>query len=224
MLIGVPREIKTEEYRVGLVPATVSELVAKGHDVAVESGAGNGAGIRDDEYAAAGARIYATAERIYEAAKLIEVKEPLASERKKLRRGQMLFTYLHLAPDPEQARELLSSGVTAIAYETVTDPEGKLPLLAPMSKVAGRMAIQVAAHFLERPQGGRGILLGGIEGAAAAPSGLLHGAAAVRAVGSRYGFDGQAALRPSGSGRAWLQSQEAGAPQPCLPHLRVCGP
>ena len=176
MLIGVPREIKTEEYRVGLIPATVSELASRGHDIAVESGAGNGAGISDDEYAAAGARIYATADRIFEDAELIvKVKEPLAFERRKLRRGQMIFTYLHLAPDSEQANELLSSGVTAIAYETVTDPEGKLPLLAPMSKVAGRMAIQVAAHFLERPQGGRGILLGGIEGVAPARVAILGG-------------------------------------------------
>jgi len=176
MLIGVPKEIKTEEYRVALIPATVSELASRGHDIAVESGAGNGAGISDDEYAAAGARIYATAERIYEEAELIvKVKEPLASERKKLRRGQMIFTYLHLAPGPEQAKELLSSGVTAIAYETVTDPEGKLPLLAPMSKVAGRMAIQVAAHFLERPQGGRGILLGGVDGVASGKVAILGG-------------------------------------------------
>ena len=176
MLIGVPKEIKTDEYRVGLVPATVSELVSRGHNVAVESGAGNGAGIDDDEYAAAGARIYATAGRIFEEAELIvKVKEPLASERKNLRRGQMIFTYLHLAPDPEQAHELLSSGVTAVAYETVTDPEGRLPLLAPMSKVAGRMAIQVAAHFLERPQGGRGILLGGVEGVAPAKVAILGG-------------------------------------------------
>jgi alanine dehydrogenase len=176
MLIGVPKEIKTEEYRVALIPATVSELASRGHDIAVESGAGNGAGISDDEYAAAGARIYATADRIFEEAELIvKVKEPLASERKKLRRGQMIFTYLHLAPDPEQAKELLSSGVTAIAYETVTGPEGRLPLLAPMSKVAGRMAIQVAAHFLERPQGGRGILLGGVEGVAPAKVAILGG-------------------------------------------------
>ena len=209
MLVGVPKEIKTEEYRVGLIPETVSELVAKGHDVAVESGAGNGAGIGDDEYAASGARIYATAERIYEEAELIvKVKEPLASERKKLRRGRMIFTYLHLAPDPQQADELLSSGVTAIAYETVTDPEGKLPLLAPMSKVAGRMAIQVAAHFLERPQGGRGILLGGVEGVAPAQVAILGGgvvgsSAAEVAIG--MGADVTVIARSAGTIQSLLQ-------------------
>lgn len=165
MFIGVPKEIKTDEYRVGLIPLVVFELTSRGHRVAVESGAGQGAGIGDDEYAAAGARIYADADRIFEEADLIvKVKEPLAPERQKLRRGQIIFTYLHLAADPDQARDLLQSGVTAIAYETVTDSQGKLPLLAPMSVVAGRMAPQVAAHFLERPHGGRGILFGGAEG------------------------------------------------------------
>ena len=164
MLIGVPKEIKTDEYRVGLTPATIAELVARGHSVDVETHAGEGAGISDDEYAAVGARLVATADEIFQRAELIvKVKEPLASERQKLRRGQMIFTYLHLAADVEQANDLLASGVTAIAYETVTDEAGKLPLLTPMSKVAGRMAAQVAAHFLERPYGGRGILLGGID-------------------------------------------------------------
>jgi alanine dehydrogenase len=176
MLIGVPKEIKADEYRVGLVPATIKELTAKGHAVTVETRAGEGAGISDDEYAAAGARIVAGPDQIFSSAELLaKVKEPLASERKKLRRGQIIFTYLHLAPDPEQARELMASGVTAIAYETVTDVAGKLPLLAPMSKVAGRMAAQVAAHFLERPQGGRGILLGGIDGVPAAEVVVLGG-------------------------------------------------
>ena len=164
MLIGVPKEIKTDEYRVGLTPATIAELVARGHSVDVETHAGEGAGISDDEYAAVGVRLVATADEIFQRAELIvKVKEPLASERQKLRRGQMIFTYLHLAADPEQANDLLASGVTAIAYETVTDEAGKLPLLTPMSKVAGRMAAQVAAHFLERPYGGRGILLGGVD-------------------------------------------------------------
>ena len=164
MLIGVPKEIKADEYRVGLIPTTISELVAQGHEVAVETGAGQGAGISDDEYTAAGARIAATADEIFKQSQLIvKVKEPLASERMKLRRGQIIFTYLHLAPDPEQTCDLLKSGVTAIAYETVTDAAGKRPLLAPMSKVAGRMAPQVAAHYLERPYGGRGILLSGVD-------------------------------------------------------------
>ena len=176
MRIGVPKEIKADEYRVGLVPATVKELTAKGHEVIVETGAGEGAGIGDDEYAAAGAKIVARADEIFSQAQLlVKVKEPLASERKKLRRGQIVFTYLHLAPDPEQTRGLMEAGVTAIAYETVTDAGGKLPLLAPMSKVAGRMAAQVAAHFLERPQGGRGILLGGINGVPAAEVVILGG-------------------------------------------------
>ncbi len=176
MFIGVPKEIKTDEYRVGLTPASVKELTARGHRVAVETAAGAGAGIADQEYIAAGAEIMASAEQIFQRAELIvKVKEPLASERKQLRPGQIIFTYLHLAPDPEQTHDLMASGVTAIAYETVTDAAGKLPLLAPMSKVAGRMAPQVAAHFLQRPQGGRGILLGRIEGAPSAEVVILGG-------------------------------------------------
>lgn len=176
MLIGAPKEIKADEYRVGLVPATVRELTVRGHAVMVETLAGEGAGISDDEYAAGGAQIVANADEIFSRAELlVKVKEPLESERKKLRCGQIVFTYLHLAPDPEQTRELMASGVTAIAYETVTDAAGKLPLLAPMSRVAGRMAAQVAAHFLERPQGGRGILLGGIDGVPAAEVVILGG-------------------------------------------------
>ena len=176
MLIGVPKEIKTDEYRVSLTPATVKELTARGHRVAVETMAGAGAGIADQEYVAAGAEIMASADQIFQRAELIvKVKEPLASERKQLRRGQIIFTYLHLAPDLAQTRDLMASGVTAIAYETVTDATGKLPLLAPMSGVAGRMAPQVAAHFLQRPQGGRGILLGRIEGAPSAEVVILGG-------------------------------------------------
>jgi alanine dehydrogenase len=176
MFIGVPKEIKADEYRVGLVPETVKALVQRGHEVGVETMAGEGAGISDDEYAAAGAQIFARADPLLERAELIvKVKEPLAAERKGLRRGQIIFTYLHLAPDPEQARDLVSSGVTAIAYETVTDASGKLPLLAPMSKVAGRMAPQVAARFLERPQGGRGVLLGGVDDVAPANVVILGG-------------------------------------------------
>ena len=176
MFIGVPKEIKTDEYRVSLTPATVKELTARGHRVAVETMAGAGAGIADQEYLAAGADISTSADQIFQRATLIvKVKELLASERKQLRRGQIIFTYLHLAPDAEQTRDLMASGVTAIGYETVTDAAGKLPLLAPMSKVAGRMAPQVAAHFLQRPQGGRGILLGRIEGAPSAEVVILGG-------------------------------------------------
>ena len=164
MLVGIPREIKPEEYRVGLVPATVRELVDRGHRVEVEKRAGEGAGISDAEYAAAGAEILGAPEPIFARADLIvKVKEPLASERRQLRRGQTIFTYLHLAPDRAQAEDLLRSGVTAIAYETVTDTAGRLPLLAPMSKVAGRMAPQVAANLLQHFYGGRGILLGPID-------------------------------------------------------------
>ena len=176
MLIGVPREIKADEYRVALIPSTIRELVSHGHEVLVETCAGQGAGISDEEYAAAGAGIIATASEIFERAELIiKVKEPLVSERKRLQGGQIIFTYLHLAPDREQTNDLLQSGVTAIAYETVTDAAGNLPLLAPMSKVAGRMAAQVAAHFLERPYGGRGVLLGGVDEVAPAKIVVLGG-------------------------------------------------
>jgi len=169
MLIGVPKEIKVEEYRVGLTPESVRQLTAAGHRVLVESDAGGGIGAGDETYRAAGATIVARAAEIFGAAELIvKVKEPLAVERAMLRRGQALFTYLHLAPDPAQVRELVASGVTAIAYETVSAPDGSLPLLAPMSEVAGRMAVQVAAHHLERPHGGRGVLLAGASGVPAA--------------------------------------------------------
>jgi alanine dehydrogenase len=165
MRVGVPREIKDNEYRVGLVPATVRELTVRGHQAFVEKGAGLGAGLSDAEYAAAGAEILPNAEQVFERSDLIvKVKEPLVVERKRLRRGQALFTYLHLAPDPDQTRELIASGVTAIAYETVTDDHGKLPLLTPMSEVAGRMAAHVGANYLERPHGGRGVLMGGVPG------------------------------------------------------------
>lgn len=176
MFIGVPKEIKTDEYRVGLTPATVRQLTARGHPVVVETMAGAGAGVADQEYIAAGAEMVTSADQIFQRAELIvKVKEPLAAERKQLRRGQIIFTYFHLAPDPEQTHDLMASGVTALAYETVTDAAGKLPLLAPMSKVAGCMAPQVAAHFLQRPQGGRGILLGRIEGVPSAEVVVLGG-------------------------------------------------
>ena len=169
MLIGVPREIKVHEYRVGLTPESVRELAARGHRVMVEKSAGEGIGAGDGDYRTAGASIASTPEEVFAAAELIvKVKEPLAGERTRLRQGQALFTYLHLAPDPDQVRDLLRSGVIAIAYETVTSPTGGLPLLAPMSEVAGRMAVQVAAHYLERPSGGRGVLISGAAGIAPA--------------------------------------------------------
>ncbi|MGE0650419.1 MAG: alanine dehydrogenase [Alphaproteobacteria bacterium] len=167
MKIGVPKEIKVHEYRVGLVPALVAELARAGHEVVVEHGAGAGIGSTDADYEAAGARISPDAATVFAAAELIvKVKEPQAGEIAMLRRGQALFAYLHLAPDPDQTRGLMAAGVTAIAYETVTDSKGGLPLLAPMSEVAGRMAVQVGAHYLEKAQGGEGILLGGVAGVA----------------------------------------------------------
>jgi len=154
----------------------VREYVSHGHEVLVEAGAGTGAGLEDELYVAAGGRIVATAEEIFRDAELIvKVKEPLASERKRLRAGQVLFTYLHLAPDPEQTRDLLQSGVTAIAYETVTSPFGTLPLLTPMSEIAGRLAPQVGARYLERTSGGRGVLLGGVPGVPPADVVVLGG-------------------------------------------------
>ena len=165
MLIGVPREIKVREYRVGLVPASVREVVAHGHDVIVETCAGIGIGMTDAAYEAAGATIVETAEEVFERAELIvKVKEPQAIERNMLHKGQVLFTYLHLAPDPDQAHDLIESGATCIAYETVTSASGGLPLLAPMSEVAGRMSIQAGAYFLEKAHGGLGMLIGGVPG------------------------------------------------------------
>ena len=179
MLIGVPKEIKVEEHRVGLTPESVRQLTSMGHRVLVETDAGAGIGATDAEYRAAGAAIAAGPAEIFGAAELIvKVKEPLAPERARLRPGQALFTYLHLAPDPEQARALLASNAIAIAYETVSAPQGGLPLLAPMSEVAGRMAVQVAAHYLERPHGRRGVLLPGATGVPAA-SVLVLGAGVV---------------------------------------------
>jgi alanine dehydrogenase len=165
MLIGVPKEIKDNEFRVALVPSTVRELVARHHGVLVETQAGVGAGLTDADYAAAGAEIVPDADAVFARAELIvKVKEPLAVERAKLRRGQILFTYLHLAADRTLTEELMASGVTAIAYETVTSSQGSLPLLTPMSEVAGRMAPQVGAHCLQKENGGRGVLLGGVPG------------------------------------------------------------
>jgi alanine dehydrogenase len=165
MRIGVPKETKIHEYRVGLVPSSVRELVHAGHQILVEKGAGVGAGITDDAYRSVGAQIVDTADEVFATAELlVKVKEPQLPERKKLRPGQVLFTYLHLAPDPEQTRALQASGATCIAYETVTAPDGSLPLLTPMSEVAGRMAPQIGAACLEKVYGGRGVLLGGVPG------------------------------------------------------------
>ncbi len=165
MRIGVPKEIKTHEYRVGMTPASVRELIHHGHQVVVQTGAGTGIGHGDKDYMAVGATIVGSAAEVFKAADMIvKVKEPQPSEWPLLREGQLLFTYLHLAPDPEQAKGLVAAGCSAIAYETVTDGRGGLPLLAPMSEVAGRMAIQVGAHYLEKEQGGAGVLLGGVPG------------------------------------------------------------
>jgi alanine dehydrogenase len=176
MLIGVPKEIKNHEYRVGLTPASVQEFKTHGHQVMIEANAGLGIGSTDEDYLAAGAEIVDTPAEIFARAEMvIKVKEPQAVERKMLREGQVLFTYLHLAPDPEQTRDLIASGATCIAYETVTDGHGGLPLLAPMSQVAGRMSIQAGAHSLERAHGGEGILLGGVPGVAPAKVVVIGG-------------------------------------------------
>lgn len=165
MLIGVPKEIKVREYRVGLTPTSVRELTAIGHEILIESGAGAGIGMNDADYERAGGTIAASARDIFERAEMIvKVKEPQPAERKLLRRGQVLFTYLHLAPDPEQTADLIESGAVCIAYETVTSSTGGLPLLAPMSEVAGRMSVQAGAYFLEKAHGGHGVLLGGVPG------------------------------------------------------------
>ncbi len=165
MLIGCPTEIKPQEYRVGLMPAAAAEAVHRGHKVLVQSGAGLGSGFTDADYLAVGAEIAPDAKTVFDRAEMIvKVKEPQPAERAMLRRGQVLFTYLHLAPDPEQTRDLLNSGVTAIAYETVTDARGGLPLLAPMSEVAGRLAPQMGAWALQKANGGEGVLLGGVPG------------------------------------------------------------
>ena len=189
MKIGVPKEIKVHEYRVGLVPSSVRELVHNGHEVVVEKGAGVGAGQTDEAYTQAGAKIADTAEEVFAVADmLVKVKEPQAVERKRLRPGQVLFTYLHLAPDPAQARDLQNSGATCIAYETVTASDGSLPLLTPMSEVAGRMAPHVGANCLEKVRGGRGVLLGGVPGVPPADvvilgAGVVGSNAALIAVG-----------------------------------------
>ena len=179
MRIGVPREIKTYEYRVGMIPASVREAIEQGHEVIVQANVAVRQGIADEDYRRVGAKIAATAEDVFgEAELIVKVKEPQPAEIALLREGQTLFTYLHLAPDPAQAKALMKSGVTAIAYETVTNVRGALPLLSPMSEVAGRMAIQAGAHCLEMEQGGRGMLLGGAAGVAPAKVVVLGGGVA----------------------------------------------
>jgi len=179
MHIGVPREIKPQEFRVGLVPASVRELVGRGHRVVVESGAAEGIGVTDDDYRVAGASVVDTAEAVFAATDMIvKVKEPQPRECAMLRANQVLFTYLHLAPDPDQAAALKRSGCVAIAYETVTSASGGLPLLAPMSEVAGKMAVQVGAHHLEKAHGGMGLLLGSVTGVEAAQVLILGGGVA----------------------------------------------
>ncbi|TWH91412.1 MULTISPECIES: alanine dehydrogenase [Sphingobium] len=176
MIVGTVREIKNHEYRVGLTPESVHELAAHGHEVLVESGAGEGIGAHDALYERAGARIVPAAADIFATAEMIvKVKEPQTDERAMLRSGQILYTYLHLAPDPEQTRDLIASGATCIAYETVTDDSGGLPLLKPMSQVAGRMSIQAGATALEKANGGRGVLLGGVPGVLPAKVAVIGG-------------------------------------------------
>jgi len=191
MRIGVPKEIKNHEYRVGLVPAGVRELVAAGHQVSVQSSAGAGIGVEDAAYVTAGAKIVATAKEVFDGSDMVvKVKEPQLAECKMLRPGQILFTYLHLAADAAQANALMASGATAIAYETVTAPNGSLPLLTPMSEVAGRMSVQVGAASLQKANGGLGVLLGGVPGVPPAKVVVLGGgvsgtSAAEIAVGMR---------------------------------------
>jgi alanine dehydrogenase len=191
MRVGVPKEIKVQEYRVGLTPASVAELVAAGHEVIVETRAGLGIDFSDQDYVDVGSRIVGSPAEVFAASDMIfKVKEPQASEIALLEPRHLLFTYLHLAPDPEQTRGLMASGATCIAYETVTARDGSLPLLKPMSEVAGRMSIQVGAHYLEKEQGGRGVLLGGVPGVAPARVTILGGGiagvnAAQMAVGMR---------------------------------------
>jgi len=176
MRIGCPKEIKPQEFRVGMTPNAVREAVTHGHEVVVETSAGVGSGFPDADYVEAGARVVDTAEEVFATAGMIvKVKEPQSIERSRLREGQLLFTYLHLAPDPEQTRDLLASGVTAIAYETVTDRAGGLPLLAPMSEVAGRLAPQMGAWTLQKANGGRGVLMGGVPGVGPAKVTVIGG-------------------------------------------------
>jgi alanine dehydrogenase len=213
MRIGVPKEIKVHEYRVGLTPASVREAVAHGHQVLVEHDAAARQGISDDDYRRAGATVVGTAQEVFASADLIvKVKEPQPAEIAWLRDGQALFTYLHLAPDPKQAKALMASGVTAIAYETVTNPHGGLPLLAPMSEVAGRMAIQAGAHCLEMEQGGRGMLLGGVAGVAPVKVTVLGGGVAgINAARMAIGLEAMVTVIDINVERLYAIDQQFGA-------------
>jgi alanine dehydrogenase len=213
MRIGVPREIKVHEYRVGMTPGSVREAVAHGHEVYVERNAAVRQGIADSDYERAGAKLLTSAGEIFAMADLIvKVKEPQASECALLRPGQTLFTYLHLAPDLEQTKLLMAAGVTAIAYETVTSPRGGLPLLAPMSEVAGRMAIQAGAHCLEMEQGGRGMLLGGAAGVAPAKVLVLGGGVSgVNAVRMAIGLEALVTVLDVNVERLYVLDQQFGA-------------
>jgi alanine dehydrogenase len=213
MRIGVPKEIKVHEYRVGMTPASVREAAAHGHQVLVERDAALRQGITDADYQRAGAKIVPSAAEIFAQADLIvKVKEPQPNECALLRAGQAIFTYLHLAPDPEQTRALMASGATAIAYETVTNARGGLPLLAPMSEVAGRMAIQAGAHCLEMEQGGRGMLLGGVAGVAPAKVVVLGGGVAgVNAARMAIGLEAQVTVLDINVERLYAIDQQFGA-------------
>jgi alanine dehydrogenase len=213
MKIGVPKEIKVHEYRVGMTPVAVREATAHGHEVFVQAGAAERQGISDDDYKKAGAKILKTAAEVFAKADMVvKVKEPQLSECKMLREGQTLFTYLHLAPDPDQAKALMASGCTAIAYETVTNSKGGLPLLAPMSEVAGRMSIQAGAHCLEIAQGGRGALLGGVAGVAPAKVVVLGGGVSgVNAAKMAVGLEADVTLLDINVDRLYQIKQQFGA-------------
>jgi len=232
MKIGCPTEIKPQEFRVGMTPNAAREAIARGHSVIIQKGAGLGAGFTDEDYTATGAVILDTAEEIFAKADMIvKVKEPQAVERKMLREGQLLFTYLHLAPDPDQTHDLLASGCTAIAYETVTDRNGGLPLLAPMSEVAGRLAPQSGAWALQKANGGSGVLMGGVPGVRPANVAIIGGgvvgtAAARVAVGMGANvtvLDRSVArlsyLDDIFMGRLTTQYSDAGAVQELLPRM-----
>ncbi len=213
MRIGVPKEIKVHEYRVGMTPIAVRELTSHGHEVFVQQDAAAHQGLMDDDYKKAGAKILKSADEVFEKADMIvKVKEPQPAECKMLREGQILFTYLHLAPDPDQTKALLKSGCTAIAYETVTNARGGLPLLAPMSEVAGRMSIQCGAHCLEMEQGGRGMLLGGVAGVAPAKVVVLGGGVSgINAARMAIGLEAQVTILDINVERLYAIDQQFGA-------------
>jgi alanine dehydrogenase len=213
MRIGVPKEIKVHEYRIGMIPGAVREAVEHGHEVWVENDAAARQGLTNDDYRKAGARIVNGAAEIFaQCDMIVKVKEPQPAECAMLREGQTLFTYLHLAPDPDQARALVKSGVTAIAYETVTNARGGLPLLAPMSEVAGRMAVQAGAHCLEMERGGRGMLLGGVAGVAPAKVVVLGGGVSgVNAARMAIGLESQVTVLDINVERLYAIDQQFGA-------------